>query len=31
MKNEKPAVIACDVKDLALFSAVGKHLVACRV
>lgn len=31
MKNEKPTDIACDVKDLALLSAMGKHLVPCRV
>ena len=31
MKNEKSAVIAYDVKDLALLSAMGKHLVPCRV
>ena len=31
MKNEKPADIAYDIKDLALLSAMGKHLVPCRV
>lgn len=31
MKNEKPTDIACDVKDLALLSAMGKHLVPCSL
>ena len=31
MKNEKPADIAYDIKDLALLSAMGKHLVPFRV